>query len=463
MSRRRLLLPSILISVQTLSTSNSTRSLTTSTKVVAQARICDSPSSMPSTKPASRSRFDKQTLRRGTRIGCVRRSPNTSPVPTMERAPGTARHRHHETSYLNGDDLRRDPLEVRKATLAYIVAKASPGIRFNEHMEGDGPTVFANACKLGLEGIVSERKDSIYRSGRSPDWLKMKNLDAPAVKREAEEDVVPRNRELAHDRRGARPAHIRRRRLGRRHVRDRCLSASGAGDVGAATTPAADAGHLREILSVGVASDPVAACQRLLDAVHDLRGLCRGQPVHPPDADDRLADDRAVRLAVPRAVAGIQTRRRCRGLAERRHQPQPHPADHPCQPAARPGRSRHRRQWALLGLKIPHPGSVHGVITSLFMRSVIASGVLPRKSMRSLLLLHIGTQQDLVDGPGDLDDCLGRRRVDANPVPTHDLAADGRQNFSLVARALNFARRGAARAWRFAMERSREESQVSCT
>ena len=52
----------------------------------------------------------------------------------------------------------------------------------------DGPTVFAHACKLGLEGIVSKRKDSAYRSGRSPDWLKMKNADAPAVKREAEED-----------------------------------------------------------------------------------------------------------------------------------------------------------------------------------------------------------------------------------------------------------------------------------
>jgi bifunctional non-homologous end joining protein LigD len=89
---------------------------------------------------------------------------------------------------LNGDDLRRDPLEVRKAALASIVAKASPGIRFDEHMEGDGPTVFAHACKMGLEGIVSKRKDSAYRSGRSPDWLKMKNSDAPAVKREAEED-----------------------------------------------------------------------------------------------------------------------------------------------------------------------------------------------------------------------------------------------------------------------------------
>src|SRR5262249_45457945 len=89
---------------------------------------------------------------------------------------------------LNGDSLRSDPLEVRKAPLASILAQAQPGIRFNEHMEGDGPTVFAHACKLGLEGIVSKRKDSAYRSGRSPDWLKMKNANAPAVKREAEED-----------------------------------------------------------------------------------------------------------------------------------------------------------------------------------------------------------------------------------------------------------------------------------
>jgi len=89
---------------------------------------------------------------------------------------------------LNGDDLRRDPLEVRKATLRSVLAKAGLGLRFNEHLGGDGPTVFAHACKMGLEGIVSKRKDSSYRSGRSPDWLKMKNANAPAVKREAEED-----------------------------------------------------------------------------------------------------------------------------------------------------------------------------------------------------------------------------------------------------------------------------------
>jgi ATP-dependent DNA ligase len=90
---------------------------------------------------------------------------------------------------LDGDDLRRDPLAVRKATLASLLRRAAPGLRFNEHLDNeDGPLVFAHACKLGLEGIVSKRKDSRYRSGRSPDWIKSKNPNAPAVKREAEED-----------------------------------------------------------------------------------------------------------------------------------------------------------------------------------------------------------------------------------------------------------------------------------
>jgi bifunctional non-homologous end joining protein LigD len=90
---------------------------------------------------------------------------------------------------LNGDDLRRDPLEVRKATLASVLAKATPGLRYNEHIEhDDGETVFRHACKLGLEGIVSKRRDSPYRSGRSPSWLKMKNPACEAVTREEEED-----------------------------------------------------------------------------------------------------------------------------------------------------------------------------------------------------------------------------------------------------------------------------------
>jgi bifunctional non-homologous end joining protein LigD len=90
---------------------------------------------------------------------------------------------------LDGDDLRREPLAVRKATLASLLARAAPGLRLNEHMdEANGPLVFAHACKLGLEGIVSKRRNSPYRSGRSPDWIKSKNPAAPAVRREAEED-----------------------------------------------------------------------------------------------------------------------------------------------------------------------------------------------------------------------------------------------------------------------------------
>jgi bifunctional non-homologous end joining protein LigD len=90
---------------------------------------------------------------------------------------------------LNGDDLRRDPLEVRKATLISVLTKAGAGIRFNEHLEfDDGETVFRHACKLRLEGIVSKRKDSRYRSGRSPYWLKMKSPACAAVRREEEED-----------------------------------------------------------------------------------------------------------------------------------------------------------------------------------------------------------------------------------------------------------------------------------
>ena len=61
-------------------------------------------------------------------------------------------------------------------------------ILLNVHYEEDGETVFREACRLGCEGIVSKKLGSIYRRGRSPLWLKIKNPNAPAVNREAEED-----------------------------------------------------------------------------------------------------------------------------------------------------------------------------------------------------------------------------------------------------------------------------------
>jgi len=89
---------------------------------------------------------------------------------------------------LEGEDLRREPFETREATLASLLRGSLPGLRLNEHLAYPGDVVFQHACKMGLEGIVSKRLGSPYRSGRSPDWLKMKNPAAPAIRREAEED-----------------------------------------------------------------------------------------------------------------------------------------------------------------------------------------------------------------------------------------------------------------------------------
>ena len=93
---------------------------------------------------------------------------------------------------LEGEDLRRTPIEHHKLKLSRLVRTPHPDIVLNEHYDGDGEIVFEHACKLGCEGIVSKRLGSPYRSGRSPHWLKVKNPKAPAVKPEAEEDGVPR-------------------------------------------------------------------------------------------------------------------------------------------------------------------------------------------------------------------------------------------------------------------------------
>ncbi|MGA7150801.1 MAG: DNA ligase, partial [Pseudolabrys sp.] len=84
---------------------------------------------------------------------------------------------------LDGLDMRREPIETRKATLASLLRNGKPGVRLNERIaHPNGAAVFHHACKLGAEGIVSKRLGSRYRSGRSPDWLKFKNPEAPAVK-----------------------------------------------------------------------------------------------------------------------------------------------------------------------------------------------------------------------------------------------------------------------------------------
>jgi bifunctional non-homologous end joining protein LigD len=89
---------------------------------------------------------------------------------------------------IDGRDLRLEHLAERRRLLARLVRKPRSGLVLNAVFEQEGPLVFEHACLLGCEGIVSKRKHSRYRSGRSRDWLKMKNPNAPAVRREAEED-----------------------------------------------------------------------------------------------------------------------------------------------------------------------------------------------------------------------------------------------------------------------------------
>ena len=68
--------------------------------------------------------------------------------------------------------------------------RAPIGIHLTEHMEGNGPIIFEHACKLGLEGIVSKRRDALHR-GQCKAWLKTKNPKSPAMLRRGGDVVVP--------------------------------------------------------------------------------------------------------------------------------------------------------------------------------------------------------------------------------------------------------------------------------
>jgi bifunctional non-homologous end joining protein LigD len=90
----------------------------------------------------------------------------------------------------DGRDLRFEPIERRKVLLVRLLAKVPVGLQVNEHIVEPGDVVFRHACQLGFEGIVSKRLGSPYRSGRFRYWVKSKNPEHPAVKREEEEDAM---------------------------------------------------------------------------------------------------------------------------------------------------------------------------------------------------------------------------------------------------------------------------------
>jgi bifunctional non-homologous end joining protein LigD len=82
--------------------------------------------------------------------------------------------------HLDGQDLRPSSLVDRKRALEELVRantrKGSDRVRLSEHVVGQGTEFFRKACDLGVEGIVSKRASSPYRSGRGRDWLKVKCL-----------------------------------------------------------------------------------------------------------------------------------------------------------------------------------------------------------------------------------------------------------------------------------------------
>jgi bifunctional non-homologous end joining protein LigD len=86
----------------------------------------------------------------------------------------------------DGEDLRALPLGDRKKRLARLLARRRVGIVLSTHTAEDGATIFQQACRMGLEGIVSKRLSAPYRSGPSRDWIKVKNPDSPAMIRARE-------------------------------------------------------------------------------------------------------------------------------------------------------------------------------------------------------------------------------------------------------------------------------------
>jgi ATP-dependent DNA ligase len=84
----------------------------------------------------------------------------------------------------DGEDLRRLPLSMRKTNLARLLARRVDGIFLSDFEQGEiGPDLFRHACLMGLEGLVSKHRDSLYRAGRFRHWIKVKNRQHPAFAR----------------------------------------------------------------------------------------------------------------------------------------------------------------------------------------------------------------------------------------------------------------------------------------
>jgi bifunctional non-homologous end joining protein LigD len=104
---------------------------------------------------------------------------------------------------LDGEDLRALALVDRKKRLARLLARRRVGIVLSAHTADDRATIFLQARRMGLEGIVSKKLSAPYRSGPCRDWIKVKNPDSPAMIRARESgEPAARDKERALSSRG---------------------------------------------------------------------------------------------------------------------------------------------------------------------------------------------------------------------------------------------------------------------
>jgi bifunctional non-homologous end joining protein LigD len=89
---------------------------------------------------------------------------------------------------LDGEDLRGEPIEVRKRALTGLLTKDRAGLLISQQIDARADVAFQHICQLGLEGIVSKKLGSKYESGRSTIWLKTINPKAPALQRLEQEN-----------------------------------------------------------------------------------------------------------------------------------------------------------------------------------------------------------------------------------------------------------------------------------
>jgi ATP-dependent DNA ligase len=73
-------------------------------------------------------------------------------------------------------------------TRGYFIGEIVDGIHLADFEQGEiGPDLFRHACLMGLEGLVSKHRESLYRGGRFRHWIKVKNRQHPAFARVQEQ------------------------------------------------------------------------------------------------------------------------------------------------------------------------------------------------------------------------------------------------------------------------------------